>query len=314
MILIRFISEAWSAMNFVARRIAAVKAPIRLGSQAKVVGIGNLQAGGAGKTPVVVAIAQNAVNSGKKVVILMRGYGGELESSGGYILGQKTPRAVDPVLVGDEAALIHEKVPEASIVVGRRRVRQFQRFVTETGVQPDLILIDDAFQQFRIAQDQKVLLVTSRTRSQVPYRDFFCEAKRADLVVHTKGEHFARGLPEPQVVLRFGIDLGGLREKAVASFCGIADPERFEEALGLAGYDVRLSKRFPDHHHYEEADLEEFCLKAQLKKLAIVTTEKDWVKIKNLEVTKQHSVIPIRQTIEVAKGRELWETLWQNTL
>lgn len=313
MILVRVVSELWSAVNFAARRMAKFRAPIRLDADARIIGIGNLQAGGAGKTPVVIEIAKNAIRTGQTVVIMTRGYGSELERSGGYILGRATPRNVDPSLMGDEAALIHDKVPEASIVVGKNRLKQFRHFVAETGVKPDLIVLDDSFQQFRLVQDQKVLLVTSRSRSQAAYRDFFFEANQADLIIHTKGERPAFKNPEPHVRLKFEVDVGECREKDVAAFCAIADAKAFEDALSMTGCRIRLAKRFSDHHRYSEADLSEFFEQARAHNLVLVTTEKDWVKIKNLEIAKRYQVIPVKQTPVVVKGQELWETLWRNT-
>lgn len=312
MIIDRALSEIWSSVNCVSRKLASLRSPIVLSETAKVIGVGNLQAGGTGKTPVVIELARKATAEGKKVVILTRGYRSQFEADGGFVVGSDTAQNLDPRTVGDEAALVHEKVPQASIVIGANRAQQYRLFTKRTGIKPDLIIVDDAFQQFRLRQDRKVLLVTSHSRSERVYREFYSAAKEADIIILTKGEQSPFQTPAPRIQLKFTADLEHLKGKSVAALCAIADPAAFEAELERGGCKIAARKRFADHHEYEEEDLREFCIEAKTKGLTLVTTEKDRVKIKNLPIAKEYEFTAIQQKIEVLKGHDLWDTLWQS--
>jgi len=112
-ILLRLLSALWSTVN-AGMRLAARRGWV--GSRklpARVLSVGNLQVGGAGKTPLVALIAQEAIARGQRVCILSRGYGGIWEANGGVIAPGKEP--AHPALCGDEPALLHELAPEAWI-------------------------------------------------------------------------------------------------------------------------------------------------------------------------------------------------------
>lgn len=206
-------SHLWSSVNWAARRISPLlKRKVRLRARS-VVSVGNLQAGGSGKTPVVGLLAKQAVSKGKSVAVLLRGYGAERENQGGVIAPFQ--EKVDPFEYGDEAALIHQWVPEAWIGVGKDRVASFHGVwkAAKSAVfqnQPianfaatleekqdprdkflpvfDFVFLDDGFQQFRIHKDYELVLLTGHSRNTAFFRSYFSELKLAHGILLTKGD------------------------------------------------------------------------------------------------------------------------------
>jgi tetraacyldisaccharide 4'-kinase len=114
-------SLLWSIGSWFARGTAK-----RVVLSARVISVGNIQVGGAGKTPLVAHLARQGIKRGLKVCILCRGYGGAWEADGGVLPPQDSRAArPDGQNCGDEAALLHDLVPQAWIGVGADRAASF---------------------------------------------------------------------------------------------------------------------------------------------------------------------------------------------
>ncbi|HEY9398165.1 MAG TPA: tetraacyldisaccharide 4'-kinase [Burkholderiales bacterium] len=239
-----------------------------------VIVVGNLVAGGAGKTPLVLWLVAQLRARGWRPGILSRGYQGQNE----------TPRAVlsgaDPVEVGDEPALLAERsgVP---VWIGRRRVAA-GRALLAAHPQCNVLVCDDGLQHYALVRDFEIAVEDERGMGNGrllpagPLRE--AASRRVDATV-TNGTQRAGAYAMRFDVAGFypihdpeqSVSLGDLRAKRLHAVAGIGNPERFFrqlEALGLRF----VAHAFPDHHRYRSEDLRfDDCD-------TVLMTEKDAVK------------------------------------
>jgi len=305
------ISRAWSGVNRVARFardqrwLGSEKLPTRT------VGIGNLQAGGAGKTPLTIRLARDAIASGLHVAILMRGYRSAWERTGGILApGDSAP---SPELCGDEPALIHDQVPEVWIGVGADRLGQFEKLqsqaVLKTGRQFDLVILDDAFQHWKIECDQMVLAITDSEFGERIFRDDFSAVRPSDLIVLTKGDQFPEALRShpQQIRAQFRVPAGD-PGKSYRFVAALGDPERARTSFVKAGYRIQGMTVFPDHHSFSSSEVEKIIEEAHSLGETILLSGKDWVKWRALGVSAL-SVQVVEPVIEIQAGLPLWERI-----
>lgn len=254
-----------------------------------VVVVGNITAGGAGKTPLVMRLAQLLMARGIRPGVLMRGY----RRRG----AQKTPLLVDSATTvneaGDEALMIFERL-RVPVCVCRQRVAG-SHALTAAGV--DVILCDDGLQHYALQRDMEIVVVDNRRgfgNGQClpagPLRELPARLESVNLVVAhagagdetraATGRHGTMQLHGSELISLDGSQrrsLQSMQGKTVNAVAGIGAPERFFATLRAAGLIVN-SRRFPDHHHYAEGDLD-FAQQHPL-----LMTEKDAVKCRNLAV------------------------------
>ena len=282
------------------RILGRVKLPV------KVISVGNITAGGTGKTPVVICLAELLKGMGKRVVVLSRGYKGLSEKNGdGGLLVSETSSPVD---VGDEPFLIHKRTG-VDVVVGSDRVAS-GRFAQER-LGAEVLLLDDGFQHIRLERDLNILLADGEAPLGNGYllprgmlRERLSGTRRSDLLLVKGGlsgmatggasgdlESLKRAVDGPH--LRFdyraesvislvsgeerGVEY--IKGKRVFAFCGTANPEAFFGTLRGLGCEVVDSVPYPDHHTYTAGDLEEICRHGYRGIDMIITTEKDGVKV-----------------------------------
>lgn len=261
--------------------------------RAEVLCIGNLTAGGTGKTPAAIAIADRLAHRGK-VVFLTRGYGGRL--SGPVVADVTLHSAAD---IGDEALLLAR---HATAIVARNRAAGAQ-FADRLGA--DFIVMDDGFQNFQIAKDMAIVVVDAeigfgngKVIPAGPLREpVHSGLKRADAII-LAGDGSPEMPPFPRPILRAKLIPESpelFRGKKVLAFAGIGRPQKFFEML--AHHDAKLagSTAFPDHHPYSAGELEALVMRAQSANALLVTTEKDYVRISpNL----RHGILPVPVRIQ----------------
>ena len=261
MIWIRCGSFLWSSLNWFRRRLMLGGVLPSLKVQTPSVLVGNLQVGGAGKTPMVIELAKEGLRRGKSVAVISRGYGVEL---GGAV------RVIDSGIkttareVGDEPAEIKLAVPEVVLGVGADR-----RAVLAKIPKVDLIVFDDGFQNLKFSPSVVVLAETRKARSEILYRDFESEAQFADVRVEKES-------------LQWKVD--DLPQLPVWLMSGVADSDsivRFYGSLGLIIENV-ISK--PDHAHFSLEEVKNLMLQASKKSAILVVTQKDFVKLSDLGV------------------------------
>ncbi|EPY03218.1 tetraacyldisaccharide 4'-kinase [Magnetospirillum fulvum] len=248
-----------------------------------VICIGNVVAGGAGKTPVAIALAKRLIAAGRHPHFLSRGHGGT----------EIGPRAVDllrhdAARVGDEPLLLAGCAPTW---VARDRS---EGAVAAVATGADLIVMDDGFQSGRIAIDLGLLVVdgtygfgNGRVIPAGPCREPPERAfARADALVIV-GEDRA-GLAEraaaanlPVIAARLvpAADAPDLAGQRVSAFAGIGLPEKFFATLRGVGAAIVAAHPFPDHHPFTRAEIETILAEAEAAGAVAVTTAKDRVRL-----------------------------------
>jgi tetraacyldisaccharide 4'-kinase len=264
-----------------------------------VVSVGNLSAGGSGKTPFVMLLGELLKARAIKFDVLSRGYG---RSSKGV-------RLVDPAGLpqefGDEPLLIARQL-QVPVIVGEDRW-EAGRFA-EAKFGPQLHLLDDGFQHRALARDFDIVLVTPQdaTDRLLPagrLREPLHSLRRADAVVLASGAS-AESFPlEGKIVWRVR---RGIVAKAVplrpVVFCGIARPQNFALQLRTANIEPVAEAFYRDHHAYCEKDIRELLkLKRRSQAGGFVTTEKDAVNLGGfLSALEPLAVVPVKMELSDA--------------
>jgi len=239
-----------------------------------VICVGNLTAGGSGKTPIAIAVAEALRQRGHKPFFLTRGYGG---SEKGPALAS---RAHSATVMGDEALLLARS---AQTVVARDRAAG-AKFAIEKGA--TALVMDDGHQNFSLRKTLSLVVVDAQTGFangfQIPAgplrEPVHHGLARADAVILVgDGSPNLQGFTAPVLRAHLVADASAFVGKPVFAFAGIGRPEKFVATLESSGALVMGSCFFADHHPYEEAETD------QLKMIAgdamLVTTEKDFVRL-----------------------------------
>jgi tetraacyldisaccharide 4'-kinase len=272
-----------------------------------VVSIGNLTAGGTGKTPAVVMLARWARNEGYRVAILSRGYGGQSDSQVLEVSDSEAIKA-DPQKSGDEPYLLARKLPGIPVVTARKRFLAGSFAVKN--FRTNFFLLDDGFQHLGLKRDLDLVLMDAaspfgngRLLPWGPLREPIGQLARADGIVLTRfvsqsatqrtlgflGAEFpaipvfkADHLPEKVVFPQ----LNEVREpdflmgKRVLGFAGIARPDAFQETLAKLGANVVCFRGYRDHHRYTRDEIQALIRrKEKLGADYLLTSEKDWVRM-----------------------------------
>ncbi len=247
-----------------------------------VVCVGNLTVGGAGKTPVALALAARLIARGRRPHLLTRGYGGRLAGP-----VRVDPARHDAAAVGDEALLLAAAAPTWC---ARDRVRGANAAIAAGA---DVLILDDGFQNPHLHQDLALLVVdggfgfgNGRLLPAGPLRETVAAGfARVGAVVELGVDEIGldRHLP-PEVTrlgarLQAGPDAPDLRDRRVVAFAGIGRPEKFFRSLAEAG--ARLVGRygFADHHRYRRHELRALLAEARDHDALCVTTAKDAVRL-----------------------------------
>jgi tetraacyldisaccharide 4'-kinase len=276
-----------------------------------VVSVGNLSAGGTGKTPFTIALAKLLVGEGFRVDVLSRGYGRRgVEAARVDLAGTAEEFGDEPLLIARDAG-----VP---VFVARRRYEAGLLAEREGSVR-GVHLLDDGFQHRQLGRAVDIVLVNSEDLADrlLPagnLREPLPALRRATVFAVPVGDEAAvvrlRGLGLSQPVWRFRREMI-VPEVAgpVMAFCGIARPEQFLAGLEAAGIQVTARHAFRDHHRFAEGDLN--LLNGLAKKagaVALVTTAKDRVRLGGLEAQLELSLMTagLRVVLEDEVGVAAW--------
>jgi len=274
--------------------------------QGFVVSVGNLSAGGSGKTPFVLMLGQYLKERGVKFDVLSRGYG---RQSRGVLLVD--PSGL-PGQLGDEPLLIARKL-DVPVIVGEDRYSA--GLFAESRFGPQLHLLDDGFQHRALARDFDIVLVTPQdaTDKLLPagrLREPPASLARAHAVVLASGASPEAFPLHNQLVwrVRRGIVPQDVPPRPIV-FCGIARPQNFVLQLRAAGIDPVAEAFYRDHHAYSESDIRDLlALRQKSDAGGFVTTEKDAVNLGPYLASLQPlSVVPVR--MELADRANVVDTI-----
>ncbi len=278
-------SFIWSSINGARRGLQAIGWIPSESIKTPSVLVGNLQAGGAGKTPFVIALAREAQKRSYRVGVVSRGFGARY--SGKFHLANAEESAER---IGDEPKEILRAVPGVQLCLSKDRVLASKKLL-EQGV--DFLIFDDGFQNLKFKTKLNVLLVTDRARDEVIYRDFDAAAKEADFLYQVKGKPTARFLEATP--LHWSV--AELPRQPVWILCGVADPLEVENFYREHGVKVMRMIALPDHARIDPEWVKKLMAQAQAEGAILAVTEKDWVK---MDAPRAPQVFVLRRTISNA--------------
>ncbi len=273
----------------------------------RVVSIGNITAGGTGKTPATIYFTRRFLKDGRKVVVLSRGYGRSTPMDEPAAVSDGHTFLLSPRESGDEPYLIAKKLPGVPVVVCGDRVRG-ATFAIEK-FNPETIVLDDGFQHVALARDEDIVVIDSTAPFGFGHllprgllREPLSALRRATTFLLTRADECKHGetvarlkeinpaaaillsrhrpvrLSRPGAGEDFPCDF--VAGKKVLALSSIGNPISFETALKRLGADVVDSLRFPDHHWYSPADVEKVHETARQSRAEfVVSTEKDGVRL-----------------------------------
>lgn len=279
------------------------KAPVR------VISVGNLSMGGTGKTPMTIWLMEYYLSQGLRPAYLSRGYG---RKTSGYFLVNSQHRSEE---VGDEALMVARRFPDLSVAVCESRTTGMKQLVAN--IQPDIIILDDAFQHLKVHRDLDLVLMDA---TRMPDEDFPLPGGklRESLFVLSKADALIVNRVESeqhwnQLKLRLapwnkpiagtmtraiGLmnlegefeSLPGLAGKSAILFSGLGNNASFRLLVTLLGVQVLHHHTFRDHHRYSPADLSEIDrVAAQHPEAMILTSEKDLVRLIGMDIPSRLS-------------------------
>jgi tetraacyldisaccharide 4'-kinase len=284
------------------RRVYKVPVPV--------ISVGNLTLGGTGKTPFTIFIADHLVSAGRKPAILMRGYG------------------------GDEDRMIRDELPDVPVYASQNRVKSARR-ASRKGC--DSVILDDGFQHRRIARDLNILLIDGVSVFGNGYlfprgvlREKVKSVSRADMFVITKvdriDEERRAGIlrllsdiapGKPVIMSRHRptslSDVTGaafspdsISARNVCLLSGIADPDYLDFLVSGLGADIKVRFDYGDHNSYNQKQINTVvreCARRRVK--TVITTKKDYVKIRDLDISAiEDKILILNVAIEVLQGKE----------
>lgn len=271
-----------------------------------VVSVGNISAGGAGKTPFVILLGELLKQRGVAFDVLSRGYGRAIRGV----------RLVDPngsaQEFGDEPLLIARRL-ECPVVVGESRYEA--GFFAEKKFGPQLHMLDDGFQHRALARHLDLVLLTPEDLRDdlLPtgrLREPRTSLNRADVLV-VSGDLDASALPlssKPIWRIRRDLQISGAPARPIV-FCGIARPKRFLEQLQSKGITPVAKKLYRDHHAYTEKDIDELLrLQTQSGADGFITTEKDTVNL-GPRISRLGRVAIAQVTMDIVDPADAVDTL-----
>ncbi len=287
-----------------------------------VISVGNLMMGGTGKTPTVRHLANLLIRQGYYPAIISRGYGGKSRLRVNVVSDGHT-LLLTPEQAGDEPYMLAEALPGVPVLTGTRRLYPCRVAVEDFKV--DVIILDDGFQHLAIKRDIDIVLFDG-TELTGNKRIFPGGALREpESSLHRCHAFMITGISEKNkeraeqfgAVLKtqfkskpvFFASLGSLslrcpdnlnvgagvyQQGPFFAFCGIANPSRFQESLNSMSIKQSGFLALPDHVHYNQAMMTDICMKAAASGARqLVTTQKDFVKIKNFDSTFLRHVVEI---------------------
>ena len=255
-----------------------------------VICVGNIYLGGTGKTPVSIFIASELKKLGKKPVIIRKFYKSHFDE---YNLIKKYFSDL----------IVHKN---RSIAIKEAKNRNF-----------DIVILDDGLQEYKIKKNlniicfsQKQLIGNGLVLPSGPLRESLNAVKDAHIVIinGNKDEEFEDKIRKINKSLKIFYanyepeNLSEFLNKKIFAIAGIGNPVNFFDLLTRNSLHVKKTKSFPDHFEINELEMSKIILEAESEKCEILTTEKDFLRIKNLDSSK---INYLKVSLNISKKKEL---------
>ena len=280
-----------------------------------VISVGNLSAGGAGKTPVVAALASLLMRQGYAVDVLSRGYGRDSK------IVERVNPAGTAAQFGDEPLLLAQT--GVAVYVGSDRYAA--GLLAEAEARSDIHLLDDGFQHRRLGRDLDLVLLTVEDADDLllpagNLRESLSRLREAGVVVVREEEAAAlrpliariAGEAMPVWTIRRRLAMES-KEGQLLAFCGIARPESFFSMLRANGVSLAETVAFRDHETYRYRQIQGLLnAAARSGATGFITTEKDAVKLlrpMRSRLVAQGPVLVAKLTIEFLEEGEVLERI-----
>ncbi len=292
-----------------------------------VISVGNLSMGGTGKTPMVIYLGRLFKEAGLRPAVLSRGYGGSSKEAINVVSREGAKILLTAQEAGDEPVLLAKEL-KIPVITGRQRIIT-GRYIVEQGL-ANVLILDDGFQHLALARNLNLALFNAASLPKRfwvfpggPWREPGSALKRADCFVINgaeninekqvksfclkltetypgrpifRGHYTADSLIDPQGIQR---PISALPPGPLLAFCGIARPESFFQTLNaIAESRVIETASFQDHHAFQEKDM--ISLNRQAEETgctALITTEKDMVKLNALSLTLPLWILRVKLTM-----------------
>lgn len=287
-------------------------------SKLPTVSIGNVMAGGTGKTQVALLLAKHLSES-LRVAILTRGYRGRAEHAAEPLLVDTEQHSASQA--GDEPWLLAKR-SGALVLVNKNR---FKSALKAEKLGAEILVLDDGMQHRKLHRDFEIVVIDGKT----PFGSFLPKGRRreemdrlsaADLILyvgepeaaieqevtrHTTAPCVAAHIVPTGVFMHATGTVATLDGRPVAVFCGIGNPSRFVKTVEGFGAQIIATHFAPDHSLPNEKTLRKFALLAKEKGASLLLcTEKDAVKLSNIPLPLP--VAWMRVTLEIVKNRDAW--------
>ena len=289
----------------------------RLGSP--VISVGNVAAGGRGKTPLAARIAALLRDAGERPSILTRGYARGVPEDGVVVVRDARGIRADVDRAGDEPMMLAHQLDGVAVLTCPNRYVAGR--LAEHHLGCTVHVLDDGFQHFQLYRDADIVLASRsdmehpRTLPFGPLREPLDALRSADAIVALDGGEPAgaavvfRGAPRMEhPVLAWPAD-GPLEPNgACVALAGIASPERFFGGLRAMGWPIARELTYADHHRYSRRDVAHIVRTASAQGAdVIVTTEKDAVRLLPYRpLGVRLAVVPLRLSVEPEEEFRAW--------
>ncbi len=248
-----------------------------------VICIGNLTAGGSGKTPTAIAIGKILQEMDIDFAFLSRGYGAKKSLKKNEMLRVENFSYANEV--GDEPLLLEQFGPT---FIAKNRAFAVQKLSDKKSF--DAIVLDDGMQNDSLRKDFVIMVIDTQIGfgnglmiPAGPMREPLCSGlKKSDLVVLIGQKNLTlekklktKKIVRAQLVAK---NLEQFCDKKLIAFCGLAYPQKFFSFLQNKNLKLVDEISFPDHHTYQNSELERILNLAEQQNSKVITTKKDWVK------------------------------------
>jgi len=288
-----------------------------------IISVGNITAGGTGKTPFILYLIEKLNQHFKNIVVVSRGYG--RDSKGLQIVSDGKRNIVGADIGGDEPVLIASKFPNIPVIVSEERYKGIERAIEDFDAK--LILLDDAFQHRHVARDCDIVLVDA---NQPVHKDNILplgklrekkiNLNRADIIVITKMRDKIETEIQVDYYKNFSAELylsfylnsnikyvnsnseelpNEFRKGSFIAFAGIANPEIFFKNVQDIGLKISESIINRDHVKYTSLEINKILETANKQNCNnLITTEKDLVKL-NVKDFDNYNLFVMEMKIEI---------------